>query len=232
MNNQYAYICKKKAYGFKSTNELLDYIIDKQTILIALNAEKLNNENTELTNIINENIGYPDGIGAVLALKRKGVYSKKIAGADLWLDIIQRHHQTKSFYFIGGVPSIIEKTIMLLRKEFPMINIVGFRDGFLKEGDSTLLIKDFIDKKPDIIFVAMGSPKQEFLMHKFIQEYKALYMGLGGSFDVYTGYKKRAPLLYQKLGIEWMYRFLKEPSRWKRQWALFSFALKIILNKI
>jgi exopolysaccharide biosynthesis WecB/TagA/CpsF family protein len=57
-------------------------------------------------------------------------------------------------------------------------------------------------------------------------------MGLGGSFDVYTGYKKRAPLLYQKLGIEWMYRFLKEPSRWKRQWALFSFALKIILNKI
>lgn len=232
MNNQYAYICKKKAYGFKSTNELLDYIIDKQTILIALNAEKLNNENTELTNIINENIGYPDGIGAVLALKRKGVYSKKIAGADLWLDIIQRHHQTKSFYFIGGVPSIIEKTIMLLRKEFPMINIVSFRDGFLKEGDSTLLIKDFIDKKPDIIFVAMGSPKQEFLMHKFIQEYKALYMGLGGSFDVYTGYKKRAPLLYQKLGIEWMYRFLKEPSRWKRQWALFSFALKIILNKI
>jgi UDP-N-acetyl-D-mannosaminouronate:lipid I N-acetyl-D-mannosaminouronosyltransferase len=232
MNNQYAYICKKKAYGFKSTNELLDYIIDKQTILIALNAEKLNNENTELTNIINENIGYPDGIGAVLALKRKGVYSKKIAGADLWLDIIQRHHQTKSFYFIGGVPSIIEKTIMLLRKEFPMINIVGFRDGFLKEGDSTLLIKDFIDKKPDIIFVAMGSPKQEFLMHKFIQEYKALYMGLGGSFDVYTGYKKRAPLLYQKLGIEWMYRFLKEPSRWKRQWALFSFAVKIILNKI
>lgn len=232
MINQPVFINNKRTYGFGSEKELLAFIKDKKQILIALNAEKLNSDNAELDDIINDNIGYPDGIGAVFALKKKGIKSKKIAGADLWLHIINEFQDSKSFYLIGGEPTIIQNTVSMLKSEFPRINLLGYRDGYLKNGDEDALIKDLLLKKPDVVFVAMGSPKQEFLMHKFIQEHKALYMGLGGSFDVYTGHKKRAPLLYQKLGLEWLYRVLKEPTRWKRQTALLSFMLKVLFNKI
>ena len=77
----------------------------------------------------------------------------------------------------------------------------------------------------------MGSPKQEFLMQKFLNEYPALYMGLGGSFDVYSGLKKRAPRFFIKFGLEWFYRLLKEPSRIFRQLDLIKFFFKIIFSK-
>ena len=90
---------------------------------------------------------------------------------------------------------------------------------------------NFIKKKPDVIFIAMGSPKQEFLMRDFLKKYNALYMGLGGSFDVYSGVKKRAPKIFINLGLEWLYRLLKEPTRFSRQTSLVKFFLKILFDK-
>ncbi|WP_235914987.1 WecB/TagA/CpsF family glycosyltransferase [Flagellimonas ochracea] len=201
-------------------------------MLIALNAEKLNKNESKLDDLINSNIGYPDGIGAVLALRRKGLKAVKIPGAEFWLDIITRYVESKSFYFIGSTTPVIEQTITKLKLEFPNIKINGYRNGFFEEGDETKLIGNLIASRPDIVFVAMGSPRQELLMSELMEEHPALYMGLGGSFDVYVGLKKRAPKLYQKLGLEWFYRLVKEPTRISRQTSLLKFLIKIIFGKI
>ena len=225
-------ILNKKIYAFSSKEEMLNYLEDKKQLLIALNAEKLCSKDSSLTELINNNIGYPDGIGAVLALRKKGVRAIKIAGAEFWLDIIEKYQSSKSFYFVGGTGEIINKTIKKLKIDFPEINISGYRDGYFNEEESELLIQDIVNKKPDVIFVALGSPKQEFLMESFLHRHKALYMGLGGSYDVYTGSKKRAPKVFINLGLEWFYRLLKEPTRFSRQLKLVTFLNKVIFNKI
>ncbi|WP_299259054.1 WecB/TagA/CpsF family glycosyltransferase [uncultured Aquimarina sp.] len=226
------FLNNKRIFAFTSKDQMLDYIDGKKKILVALNAEKLNRKESPLDDIINRNIGYPDGVGAVLALKRKGLKSIKIAGAEFWLDIIERYSSSKSFYLIGSKEEVIQKTITKLKEDFPDVNIVGYRNGYFKPEDEAKLIQDFKKKKPKVIFVAMGSPKQEYLLAGFLEEYPALYMGLGGSFDVYCGLKNRAPRVYQKFGLEWLYRLLKEPTRWRRQVNLLAFAIKIIFNKI
>ncbi|NER13243.1 WecB/TagA/CpsF family glycosyltransferase [Leptobacterium flavescens] len=228
----FTYINKKRTYAFKSKEDFLNAIENEKKILVALNAEKLNKSNIELDQIINDNIGYPDGVGAVWALSRKGLDSVKIAGAEFWLDIIERYQQTKTFYFVGGSQEVIENTILKLKQNFHDIHIKGFRNGFLGKGDKEILINEIKKCNPDVIFVAQGTPKQEFLMNELNKEHQALYMGLGGSFDVYTGLKKRAPKLFIKLGLEWFYRLLIEPTRWRRQLTYFNFAVKVITNRI
>ncbi|AWX44551.1 Lipopolysaccharide N-acetylmannosaminouronosyltransferase [Flagellimonas maritima] len=222
----------KKIYAFKSKHQLLDFICDKKSILVALNAEKLNKKVPRLDRLINQNIGYADGIGAVWALKKKGINSIKIAGAELWLDIIKKYQETKSFYLVGASEEVIKKTVDKLFLEYPRINIKGFRNGYLKGDDKDNLVKDILEKKPDMVFIAMGSPAQEYVMAEFLKKHEALYMGLGGSFDVYSGTKKRAPALFIKLGIEWLYRLIKEPTRLSRQFSLVKFFFKIIFDKI
>ncbi len=226
------FINKKKVHSFQSKDAFLSFINSKKVILIALNAEKLNKEDEELDSIINKNVGYPDGVGAVLALKRKGLQTIKIAGAEFWLDIIKKFSESKSFYLIGSSEEVIKKTVVKLKDDFPNVNIVGYRNGYLKSGDDKVLIQEFKEKNPDVVFVAMGSPKQELLMNDFIKQHPALYMGLGGSFDVYSGLKKRAPRVFIKLGLEWLYRLLKEPTRLNRQANLLKFGWKILINKI
>ena len=98
------------------------------------------------------------------------------------------------------------------------INIVGYRNGYLENDEERhALIEDVAAKSPDIVFVAMGSPKQELLMGEMQQRHKAIYQGLGGSFDVYTGNVKRAPKWWVDHKVEFAYRFFKEPKRIKRQ---------------
>lgn len=222
----------KRIHSFHSKSHFLDFIRDKKNILVALNAEKLNKTNTLLDQIINDNIGYPDGIGAVLALSRKGVKSVKIAGAEFWLDIIKEFSESKTFYLIGSSPGVIKQTVNGLRNDFPSINVLGYRDGYFKEGDKEIVIEILKVKRPDIVYVAMGSPKQEYLMAELLKNHPALYMGLGGSFDVYSGEKKRAPKIFINLGLEWFYRLLKEPARIRRQLSLIEFFFKVIFGRI
>ena len=232
MNIDSQYINGKKIHAFPSKGQFLDFLDPKKAVLVALNAEKLNKSDSKLNRIINANIGYPDGIGAVWALKRKGLDAVKIAGAEFWLDIVARYHLTKSFYLLGASQEVIDLTFSKLKDEYPGINIVGYRNGFLKEGDKMSIMEEFNQKKPDVVFVSMGSPKQEFLMEEFLKHHPALYMGLGGSFDVYSGSKKRAPKFFIRFGLEWFYRLLKEPTRISRQLNLIKFFFKIIFDKI
>ncbi len=222
---------KIKIYPFQSKRELIEYVVDKQKILVATNAEKILKEDAKLQKIINNNIGYPDGVGAVMALKKKGYKAAKIPGVELWHDIIEWYYKEKSFYFIGSTQEVIETTVSKLKQEFPKIDIKNYRNGYLKDGDIKKIKADLLEKKPDIVFVAMGTPKQEYLMQEFMQVYPALYQGLGGSFDVYSGKLKRAPKIFLKLRIEFLYRLILEPKRIGRQSHLIKFLINLHLGK-
>jgi UDP-N-acetyl-D-mannosaminouronate:lipid I N-acetyl-D-mannosaminouronosyltransferase len=220
-------------YSPKSRKDLIDYAIKNKKILVAVNAEKILHATDQSRNIINRNLGYPDGIGAVWALQKKGCKnSVKIPGCELWLDIIAHAHKDKSFYLVGGKQQVIEETVKKLKKEFKGVNILNYRNGYIKtENDKNELIKDIKTLQPDIIFVGMGSPKQELLMQEMQNFHQATFQGLGGSFDVYTGRVDRAPQWFVKYNFEWAYRLIRQPSRIKRQIHLVRFFILLHLNK-
>lgn len=211
-----------KIYPFISDNEVLDYIGRNKCILVAVNSKKIKGANEEIRKIVNGNLGYVDGAGAQIALRHKGVKNAaKIPGCELWLKIIQKYAGSKTFYLVGGKQAIIDATVAKLKKEFPGINISGYRNGYLKtEEERNELIKDIAEKKPDVVFVAMGSPTQEYLMQDMQKRHDAIYQGLGGSFDVYTGNVRRAPKWFSNHGIEGVYRAFWEPR--KRLWGVLS----------
>ena len=224
-----------KVHPFTSHDELLAYVSQKKGILVAINAEKILHATEQTRSIINRNIGYCDGIGAVMALKKRGYNDViKIPGCELWLKIISMtFQQGKTFYLVGGKQEVIEETIKKLKVDFPGIQIANFRNGYIKtEEEKQALIDDIATKKPDVVFVAMGSPKQELLMEEISQRHPAIYQGLGGSFDVYTGNVKRAPKWWVDHNLEWAYRLVKEPSRIKRQIHLVRFLALVKLGKI
>lgn len=220
-------------YAPKSRKALIDYAFEHQKILVAVNAEKILHATDDSRAFINRNLGYPDGIGAVWALKRKGIKEVvKLPGCELWLDIIRQHYKDKSFYLVGAKQSVIEATVAQLKQEFEGINICNYRNGYIKTAaEEEALMADLKKHRPDVVFVAMGSPKQERLMERLQQQHQAVYQGLGGSFDVYTGNVKRAPQWWVKNNLEWAYRLIKQPSRIKRQIHLLRFLVNLRLGR-
>lgn len=221
-------------YSPKTRADFLSFIVERKGILLALNAEKIINSSPELIEISSDGIAYPDGYGAVLAIEKlAGEKTIKIPGCELWLDIIEKTFHNKKFYFIGGKQEVIDGTVTKLSSQYPGINIVNYRNGYLRSDfEVEELINDIKNLKPDIVFVAMGSPKQEFLMKKLLSQHSALYQGLGGSFDVYVGQVKRAPRIFLDLNLEWLYRLLKQPFRVKRQLKLFTFFFELYRGRI
>lgn len=220
---------------FSSRAQLISYVAEHPMMLVAVNAEKIVNATPQTKDIINHNLGYCDGVGAVLCMHKKGHKEVvKIPGCELWLDIVAEFQkQGKSFYLVGSKPAVIEATVAKLREQHPGINIVGYRDGYLKtEADREALIADVAAKRPDVVFVAMGSPKQELLMGDMQRRHKAVYQGLGGSFDVFTGNVDRAPKWWLDHNLEWAYRLVKQPSRIKRQIKLVKLLWRLMLGKI
>lgn len=223
-----------KIFPFTSFEQLLAYVDEHKGILVAINAEKILHATDQTRAIINRNIGYSDGAGAIIALKKKGFSGvAKIPGCVLWLHIIEAMSpQGKSFYLVGGKQEVIDATVEKLKEDYSGINIVGFRNGYLNsEEEKQTLLDDIEAKKPDVVFVAMGSPKQELLMEEMAERHPAIYQGLGGSFDVYTGRVKRAPEWWQNHNLEWLYRLINQPSRIKRQIHLIRFLANVKLGR-
>ena len=222
-------------YPFKSADELIGFVEEKKGILVAINAEKILHATEQTRGIINRNIGYCDGVGAVMAMKKKGCEDVvKIAGCELCLKIIEAWYKNgKTFYLVGSKPVVIETTVEKLKEEYPGIDIVGYRDGYIKtEDEKSALLQDIASKKPDVVFVAMGSPKQELLMEEMLVVHHAVYQGLGGSFDVYTGNVERAPKWWVEHNLEWAYRLIKQPSRIGRQIHLVRFLVLVKLGRM
>jgi UDP-N-acetyl-D-mannosaminouronate:lipid I N-acetyl-D-mannosaminouronosyltransferase len=230
----YANINGVKTHCFSSKKELIDFAFAEKKGLIAVNAEKILHATDRTRELFRKNIGYSDGIGAVWALKRKGFrHAIKIPGCELWLEIIKSSYVSKSFYLVGAKQEVLEKTIERLKLEFPGINILNYRNGYIKsDNEKNELIADIKTRKPDVVFVAMGSPKQEMLIDEMLQAHTAVYQGLGGSFDVYVGTVQRAPTWWVKHNLEWAYRLVKQPARIGRQIHLVKFALLLLFNRI
>lgn len=222
-----------EVFPFRSFDELIDYADEHKGILVAVNAEKIMNANEVTLPIINGNIAYCDGSGAVLAAHQKGApEAMKIAGCELWLKIVERFASERSFYIIGGKKAVNDATVERLRRDFPGINIVGYRDGYLRTPEErAALIDDVAAKKPDVVFVAMGSPTQEILMSEMLARHKAIYQGLGGSFDVYTGTVPRAPKWWIDHNAEFAYRLIRQPKRISRNAKFIKFAWWLLWKK-
>ena len=224
-----------KVHPFSSFSQLLSYVKGRKGILVAINAEKILHATKQTRAIINRNIGYCDGIGAVMALKKHGYKEVvKLPGCELWLKIIDSlYRERKTFYLVGSKQEVIENTVQKLKQDFPGIQIINYRNGYIKtEEEKQALLEDITEKRPDVVFVAMGSPKQELLMEEMLERHPAIYQGLGGSFDVYTGNVKRAPKWWVDHNLEFAYRLVKQPSRIKRQIHLVRFLLLVKLGKI
>lgn len=183
-------------------------------ISINLNKIILANERKEIMPIVQSfNCFIPDGISVVRARKE---LKSRITGIDLFNKICEEHEKVGAKIFLyGAKEEVVEATKRNLEDKYKNIKIVGFENGFVKDNEA--LIKKINNSKANIIFIAMGSPRQE----KWIYENKDklnvnVLMGVGGSFDVISGKLKRAPKWIRKLGIEWMYRMLREPKRLKQ----------------
>lgn len=223
-----------KVYPFASFEELLAFVTERKGILVAINAEKILHATDETRAIINRNIGYCDGAGALYALRQKGhPEACKIPGCELWLRIVAACYRERTFYLVGGRQEVIDETVARLGREFPGIRIVGHRNGYLRTPqERAALVDDVAARRPDVVFVAMGSPKQELLMEEMQQRHPAIYQGLGGSFDVYTGHVERAPRWWIDHNLEFLYRLIKQPSRIRRQIHLLRYFYWLAFRKL
>lgn len=220
-------------WGFKNMAHFLDYLFadgkTKTGTLVAINAEKvmIAEQDTALNTLLGQaEYLYADGISIVHAIRRK--YPKaevsRVAGADLWEGLMERAGKEGTpVFLVGGKPEILEQTKAKLRAQWN-VNIVDSQDGYFTAEDRSALFERIHASGAKIVTVAMGSPKQEIFMRDCrVVHPDALYMGVGGTYDVFTGHVKRAPKVWQNLGLEWLYRLLSQPTRIKRQFKLLKF---------
>jgi UDP-N-acetyl-D-mannosaminouronate:lipid I N-acetyl-D-mannosaminouronosyltransferase len=204
---------------------------------IAINAEKVitcgMDRDLEAT-VERATLRYPDGAGVVVAMRLKGARSTRVAGADLWLEVLRQSRSLPiTVAIIGARPEVLNATRRRLEAEFPNVTVSMARNGYEGTRDVDALVRELQDTKPALVFVAMGSPRQELLIERFRAVHPSgFYMGLGGSFDIYAGVKKRAPLWMQRRGLEWLFRFLAEPSRAPRETKRLKFLALLMLGKL
>lgn len=219
-NNIYSTLYKESK---KSCYELIEnnLKISKKTFIVTANPETymLSKKDEEMKSIIynKENLIVPDGISIVKTASYFGIDLKeRITGVDLCSHLLKVAHENKySLYLFGSTSDVIEKLVTVIKKKYPNINILGYSNGYEKDKDA--IMKKIVKLNPDICLVALGIPYQEKLINKYIDTAKkGVYVGVGGSFDVLSGTKKRAPKIFIKLNLEWLYRLICEPKRLKR----------------
>ena len=212
-------------------DEALQYAEKGQVVTINPEMILSAKSNPDFAEIINSaELVIPDGIGVQLGLKILGHNVRRIAGIEFGRKLIDKF-ASQPTAFVGAKPEIIQKAVENLKKEVPNLNAVYVRDGYFKDDDRVL--DELTAANPKLVLVALGSPKQEIFISKAKNLLpNALFIGLGGSFDVWSGVVERAPEIWQKLGLEWLYRTVKEPKRFKRIFpTLPLFVLKVFKEK-
>jgi len=176
----------------------------------------------------------PDGTGVVWAAKYVGQpVAERVTGFDLMHNLL---HVGESYrwkvYLLGTAPDTVAEAARRLQAQYPSIDIVGYRDGYFKADQDAEVIAEIRKAAPDMLFVARGADTQEPWIGKYRNELGVpLVMGIGGTLDIIAGKLKRAPIIFQKLRLEWFYRLLKEPKRFFRMLALPQFVVKVIRDR-
>ncbi len=194
---------------------------NKKTFIVTANTEtfmisKTDNELHELLNY-KDTIIVPDGIAIVKAGKKLNYHiNERITGIDIAYKLLEYANElNKKVFLFGAEEKVIVKLKEVVEKEYPNIDLVGISNGYVEDKDK--VFENIVKLNPDVIMVAMGIPKQEKLIYKHIDKFdKGIFIGVGGSFDVMSGIKKRCPQFLINLNLEWLYRILKEPKRIKR----------------
>ena len=211
-----------------------DIIDNKKSFIVAINPEKIlkARKDGSLKELLNSaTYRIPDGVGVIYASKiKKGKIRSRVTGIDC-MEMLCNLSNKKGYkiFMYGAKEEVIKKAKEKLEEKYPNINIVGTMNGY--EKDNEKIIKAINKSKAEIIFVAMGSPKQELWITNNMDKLCVnIYQGVGGSFDVISGNIKRAPKWMQNHGLEWLYRLVKEPKRIFRQLKLFKFLGLIIFK--
>jgi len=223
--------------------EALDSIEDLiqsggQHFVVTLNSEMvmLAQENAPFKEIMNSaSLVIPDAMGIVWASWILGrPLPERIAGVDMVEHLAQYATQRhRSLFLLGGKSGVAEKTEAILRERNPGLVVVGTYAGSPDEREDDEICRTIISAKPDILLVAYRVPQQEFWISRNIKKLKVpVVINLGGSFDFITGVTRRAPLWMRKSGLEWQYRLIQEPWRWRRMLALPRFAFRVVSRRI
>ena len=215
----------KKTYkGTKSEflKEIEEKLVnDKKAFIVTANPETFMkaNQNEEFDKILkaDETTIIADGIGVVKGAKILNIDIKeRIPGVEVsyaLLDFANKYN--KSLYLLGASEEVIELVVEKVKKEYPNINLVGYKDGYVQDKDR--VFEEILNISPDIVLVALGVPAQELLIGKHYDKFKkGIFVGVGGTFDVISGKVKRAPQIFIKLNLEWLYRIAGDKTRMKR----------------
>lgn len=194
---------------------------NKKTFVVTANPETFmiseKNEDVRKMLLDKETVMVPDGIGVLKAGKKIGYkIEERITGIDIANELLKfGNEQKKSIYLFGSKQEVIDSMKIVIKEQYPNLKLVGTSNGYVTDKDK--VFDEIVKLEPDIVLVALGIPLQEMLIYKHLNRFKkGIFVGVGGSFDVMSGMKKRAPKIFIKLNLEWLYRIMKEPKRFKR----------------
>ncbi len=226
--------------AFKSYDQAIQFSRGKietrtKTFCVAMNPEKMYRATRDgkLKAVLDQaNLRICDGIGVALASwLLHGRMLFRCTGVDLFLRLIEAA-AAKGWrvFFLGASPDSNFDAVENLLRSYPALQIAGCRDGYFD--DSREVVQLINDSGADLLFVSMGSPRQEYWISEHLHHVTAPFcMGVGGSFDIVSGTAQRAPLAFRKTGTEWLFRLIREPARIRRQVALPLFAWSVLLQR-
>jgi N-acetylglucosaminyldiphosphoundecaprenol N-acetyl-beta-D-mannosaminyltransferase len=176
-----------------------------------------------------------DTVGLLTVARRRGApLRERVTGVELLEHLCEGAAAAGlPVYFLGGSPGVAADAAAILEVRYPGLQIAGTHDGFFTEEQTPAIVQSIAAGGARLLFVGMGSPRQEFWLAEHLRETGCgAGVGVGGSFDVISGRVARAPRIARRLGLEWLYRLITEPRRWRRQLALPRFAWLILLEEL
>ena len=227
--------------AFDSYSLAADYVLGRlnggrRTFCVAINPEKMHRALAEprLSAILREaDMGLCDGIGIVIAARLlHGQRIRRCTGVGLFFELLRKSaERAVPVFFLGATAESNRQACETLTRRYPGLRIVGSQDGYFE--DSASVVREINESGAHCLFVALGSPRQEFWISKHLEELDVPFcMGIGGSLDVASGGVNRAPGVFRKTGTEFLYRLTKEPRRWRRQVALPLFLHAVLREKL
>lgn len=185
--------------------------------------------------VLSSDIILADGMSVVWASRILGCpLPERVAGIDLMIGILKRGNaHGYRVYCLGATDDVSDKVALKINSDFPGVKLVGRRNGYFKEEEDELVAKEIAASKADLLFIAITSPKKEKFLAKWSSKIDVhVCHGVGGAFDVLAGKVDRAPESWQRLGLEWFYRFKQEPGRlWKRYLVTNSLFIWLVIKE-
>lgn len=221
----------------KITKNLIENSNKSCKVIVAPNTEfiMMAQKDEEFYNILKgADLATPDSVGVMIGGKlQKKPFKQRIPGQMYFRKILEvGEKEGWTFYLLGGKDDVPELATKNIQKLYPNIKIVGYHEGFFEHDTEESVINEINKLQPNVLFVAMGAPLQEKWIENHKHELKVdVAAGQGGTFDYEAGKIKRAPVIFQKLGIEWFWRLVLQPSRFFRMIVLPIYLIKITFTK-